>query len=292
MKFYSATNILMGAVSTVLLAAAPLSVRAHADLQLMIDEVSAQIRGQPTNAELYLRRGELHRVHTNWDSAQADFDRALVLNPGLAIVELARGKMFLEAGWPLSAKTALDRFVGRQPNHAEGLATRARILALLDQNLAAADDYTLALAHSVESRPELYLERAQVLVAEGGPHLETALQGLEEGIRKIGPLVTLQLFAIDLEIKLKRFDSALVRLDRVAAQSPRKESWLERRGQILRLAGREPEAREAFQAALTALNSLPESRRRVPAMTDLEKRLRQALEPVAPGVKPGEKTGK
>ena len=282
----------LAAACFVLVAGVPRSAFAHADLLLMIDEVTSQISTQPTNAELYLRRGELHRAHTNWDAAQVDFDRASVLNPGLAIVDLARGKAFLEAGWPLSARTALDLFLGRQPSHSEGLATRARVLARLDQNLAAAEDYTQALAHAVDSRPELYIERVQVLLAEGDAHLETALQGLDDGVKKIGPLVTLQLYAIDIEIKLKRFDAALARLERVATQSPRKETWLERRGQILLLAGRDQEAREAFRAALTALNSLPDSRRRVPAMMDLEKRLRQALGSPGGGDKPGEKSGK
>lgn len=284
-------KILLRAAFCLPLVSAPLSARAHADLHVQIEDVTNQIKTQPTNAELFLRRGELHRAHTNWDAAQVDFDRAASLNPGLAPVDLARGKMFLEAHWPMSAQAALDRFLSRQPNHADALATRARVMFKLGQNLAAAQDYSQAITHSIDPKPELYLERAQVLMTEGGAHLQTALQGLDEGIKKIGPLVTLQLYAIDIEIKLKRFDAALARLERVAAQSPRKETWLARRGEILQQAGRDKEAREAFQAAVTAINSLPDSRRRVPAMVELEKRLRQALEHPTTGKKV-EKPGK
>jgi len=67
-------------------------------------------------------------------------------------------------------------------------------------------------------------------------------------------------------------------LDSVAAQSPRKETWLERRAEILLQAGRPKEATEAYQAALKALDSLPPSRRQVPAMIELEKRVRAALQ--------------
>jgi predicted negative regulator of RcsB-dependent stress response len=147
--------------------------------------------------------------------------------------------------------------------------------------VAAAEDYSRAIAYSSQPSPELYLERAQALTAEGGTYLDTALKGLEQGIQKLGPLVTLQLYAIDVELKRKQFDAALKRLDKVAAQSPRKETWLARRGEILQQAGRGEEAREAYRAALKAMDTLPPSRRQVPAMIELEKRLRLAIDPQA-----------
>jgi tetratricopeptide (TPR) repeat protein len=189
--------------------------------------------------------------------------------------------MFLEANWPISAKVALDRFLAVHTNHAEGLTARARTLLKLDQRQAAARDYSAAILHSTEPRPELYLERAQALTTEGGAQLDEALKGLDEGIKKLGPLVTLQLYAIDVEIKQKRFDAALSRLEQVAAQSPRKETWLARRGEILHQAGRTAEAQEAFKSALAAIDKLPPARRHVPAMTELEKRLREALASLA-----------
>jgi predicted Zn-dependent protease len=266
-----------------LLAAMPLSILAHGDLHIQIQEVTRQIEKEPRNPDLYLKRGELHRAHQEWDAAQADYDHAFALNPKLTVVNLARGRMFLEANWPISAKVALDRFLAVYTNHVEGLVARARTLVKLDQRLAAARDYTAAINHSAEPRPELYLERAQALTSEGGGHLDEALQGLDEGIKKLGPLVTLQLYAIDVEIKQKRFDGALSRLDRIAAQSPRKETWLARRGEILQQAGRKEEAREAFQAALAAMDKLPPARRNVPAMAELEKRLQQALDALNSG---------
>lgn len=266
-----------------LLTAMPLSVPAHGDLHIQIQEVTRQIEKEPRNAELYLKRGELHRAHQEWDAAQADYDYVSTLNAKLTVVDLARGRMFLEANWPISAKVALDRFLAVHTNHVEGLTARARTLVKLDQRLAAARDYTSAINHSTEPRPELYLERAQALTTEGGAHWDAAIKGLDEGIKKLGPLVTLQLYAIDVEIKQKRFDAALNRLERVAAQSPRKETWLARRGEILQQAGRDGEAREAFQSALAAMDKLPPARRHVPAMVELEKRLQQALDSLSSG---------
>ncbi len=253
---------------------------AHGDLHDQIQAVAKQIETDPGNAALYLKRGELHRAHREWDAAQADYDRALELSPGLEIVDIARGKMFLEAGWPLSAEAALNRFLSRHTNHAEALIVRARTRAKLGSHLAAAADYTGAIAQERQPGPELFIERAQALIAAGKPHYDDALQGLDEGVRRLGPLVTLQLYAIDLEVKQGRIDQALARLDQLAAKSPRKETWLARRGEILLEAGRTHEAHAAFQAALKAMNSLPPSRRRVPAMIELEKRLMLALETI------------
>jgi tetratricopeptide (TPR) repeat protein len=247
-------------------------------LHLQIQEVTKQIEKQPERGELYFKRGELNRLHGLLDAAQADYDRAFFLDTNLTYVDLARGKLFLETNWLLSAKVALDRFLTRYTNNVEGLVTRARVLVKLENRLAAVADYTQALVGSTEPRPDLYIERAQALTAEGEAYLERAVQGLDEGIKKLGPLVTLQLYAIDVELKRKNFDGALGRLERVAAQSPRKETWLARRGEILQLAGRPADAVEAFKAALRAMETLPPARRNVPAMAELEKRVRAAME--------------
>ena len=258
--------------------------RAHGDMHAQIVETTRQIERDPGNAQLYFNRGEFHRAHRDWDLAQADYDRAIVLNPQLGVVDFARGSLYLEAGWLQSAKVALDRFLKKYPNHVEALVARARTSMKLDEPSAAARDYTLAIAAGTESRPDIYIERAQALTAGDKPDPEAALRGLEEGIKKLGPLITFQLYAIDIEIKQKHFEAALSRLDEVMAKSPRKESWLARRGEILQQAGRTAEAREAFEAALKAIATLPAARRQVPAMVDLEKRLRSDLEGLAGGL--------
>ena len=104
-----------------------------------------------------------------------------------------------------------------------------------------------------------------------------AIRGLDEGIAQLGPVVTLQLAAVDFEVELGRIDPALDRFDRIAARSARKESWQLRRAVILEQAGRSEEAVDSFEDALVGLRELPESRQRTPAMQRLR---REALEGV------------
>ena len=261
-----------------LLLLAPLHVRAHGDLHLQIEAVTKVIEKDPTNAELYLKRGELHRAHQDWDAAEADYDQVIPLNPKLTVVDLARGKMFLDANWLLSAKVALDRFLLSHANHVDALVTRARTLVKLGKRLDAVLDYTHAIAGAAQPQPEMYLERSQAWTNEGAAYFEQALKGLDEGMKRLGPLVVLQLCAIEVDLQQKNFEPALARLERLAEQSPRKEGWLKRRGEILQQAGRTVEAREAYRSALTAMSSLPPSRRHVPAMLELEKQIQAALE--------------
>jgi len=248
--------------------------QAHEGLHEQIVAITAKIKRDPKNASLYLQRGELHRLHRDWSRAAADYDRAERLQPSLTIIDLARGKMLFESRKLQQAKVVLDRFLRQQPGHVEGLITLARVLAKTGACLLAAQNFTQALNRVPE--PELYLERAQVL-AEDEHYIEEALRGLDEGINRLGPLVTLQLSAIDLELRLKNFDAALIRLELITAQSERKEMWLVRRGEILKAAGRTQEARTAFNAALIAIESLPPERRQNRAVTALQVRARAAL---------------
>lgn len=251
------------------------TVHAHTDLLIQIEEATREIQKNPKDPELYLKRGELHRAHVEWEAAYTDYERALALNPSMAEIELYRGRLFVESGWPLSAKACLDRFLSRHPNHMNALILRGRALVRLNLGLAAAQDFDRAIALAPEASPDLYVERAQVLSGEGREHYAAAVRCLDDGIRKLGSLVTLQVFAIDIELKQQNFDGALERIDKIAEKSPRKETWLARRGEVLVQAGRPAEAAKAYKSALAALQTLPPTRRNVPAMVELERKIRR-----------------
>jgi len=253
----------------------PLTVFAHEGISDQIREVNTQIRYDPKNPELYIKRGELYRVEQRWHAALADYKRASDLDPNLALVDFCKGRMYLDAGQPQIAKRYIDIFLKKKPDHAEGLIVRARILMKLHQYPLAAADFTRAIDLLPEPRPENYIERAQA--QKSGGDLKAALNGLDEGIAKLGPLVTLQLDAIELEMDLANYDGALKRLETLAAQSERKETWLARKGEILLKAGRTQEARAAFGESLQAIKQLPEPLRTTKSTTELEAQIKSRL---------------
>ncbi|MEK6289180.1 MAG: tetratricopeptide repeat protein [Acidobacteriota bacterium] len=265
------------AVVAWLVASVVLPIAAHEGVHEQIAVATSQIKREPKNASLYLKRGELYRLHREWNAALADYRLAQQLNPHLEEVNFARARMYYDAGKPEKAIGQLDRFLAVRPVHVDALVTRARVLVKLGQRVAAAKDYSVAIAQLAKPKPEYYIERAQALRDEGSKHHDEALSGIDEGIKKLGPIVTLQLFAIELELAGKRHDAALSRLEQIAAQSPRKELWLARRGEIMLAAGRLNDARQAFAKALTAIESLPPRHRMTKATLELETRVRAAI---------------
>jgi tetratricopeptide (TPR) repeat protein len=244
-------------LAAMLLCLCPTPVSAHDAISEQITRISAQIAANGSDAGLFLRRSELYRAKRQWAGALADLDRAASLDPALAPVDLVRAEVLLEAGRAAHAVVAASRFLERRPDHAGALAVRGRARARLGLLRDADADFARALR--VHPLPELYIERARLLAGTGRAGVERAVQALDEGIDRLGSIVTLELEAIDLDVRLGRHNEALSRVDRAAAETPRKEEWLARRGAILERAGRPVEARAAYQAALTAISTLPES---------------------------------
>jgi tetratricopeptide (TPR) repeat protein len=253
---------------------------AHGPLDEQITALTERIERDPYDAKLYLRRGELLGEHGEPEAALADFDRADRLDPGLSAAAHARGTLLFRVGRLAEAKLALDRFLAVQPDNPDALSTRARAHAGLGRPGNAVADYTSAIRarqKRADAVPDDYLERARLLAGWGSEHTLEALRGLDEGIAQLGPLVSLELCAIDLELAAGRRDAALARLAVVAAQSPRKEQWLVRQAEILEEAGRSVEARLAYEQAAGALEVLPSRHRRTRATLELERRVQEAL---------------
>ncbi len=251
---------------------------AHSPIDERIADLTEQIRNDPVDASLYLERGEFQRHHRDWAAALKDYDRALELDPQLTTVDYCRGQMFLDADRYGEALNALNRYLGRQPDQPDALLARARALTKLGEPLAASQDFTRAIVRFSEPQPGHYLERAKALVSVGEGYIAEALKGLDEGLDRLGQVATLQLYAIDLEVKRARHDAALARLDTVAARSPVKAHWLLRRGEILEAAQRPHEARVSYEVAMAEIRSLPFSKRDTKGNHDLEARLAARLE--------------
>jgi tetratricopeptide (TPR) repeat protein len=252
---------------------ARLSAHAHADLLAMIEGVSKRIQADPQNASDYFLRGELYRAHADWKLAEADYERAVQLNPRLEEIELARGKLFFESGRHAEARTTLDKYLANHAADVEGLITRAQVLTRLGECKSAVADLTRAIDHSPTPRPDYFLDRARLQAEQG--QTAAALKGLDEGLSRLGQLVALQLCAIELECARQHYDEALKRLERLANSSVRKEKWLVRRGEILLLANRYDDAKTAFAEALAAIESLPPRLRTAPATVELRARIHQ-----------------
>jgi tetratricopeptide (TPR) repeat protein len=267
-RFIAATIIAVAALL------APASVLAHGDFGVRVAALSAQIEKQPS-ADRYLERSLLYQGHGDLAAALADLEQAERLDPTRTDLGLHRGRLALAAGRPEEAVAPLQRLLAAAPEHPEANLALARALAELGRPRDAAMHYTRAIEAAPVGIPSHYLERADSLFAAG--ELQVALNGLDEGLGRLGPVVALATRAIEVELAQGRVDAALVRLDRLGSRASRQEMWLARRADILENAGRHAEARVAYAGALAEIERLPVRRRATPAMVQLESRARDGV---------------
>ena len=151
-------------------------------------------------------------------------------------------------------------------------------LAGQGRHLAAADEYSLAIANQPTPIPDHFIARAKAYRAAGEEHWGLAVDGLDEAMSALGPLITLQRLAVEIEIDRGNHAGAIARIDHVLAKAPRKETWLVHKARILASIGRERDALDAFRRARTAVNSLPSRVRSSPAMVALGQTISHHLE--------------
>ena len=264
-------------VATMVAGVSSPSALAHPEIELQLANVSAQIEQSPGEAKLYLQRGQIHRVHRDWQAGMADFRRAEELDPELHRVALAIGRLMIEAGKPKQALPPLERFLQGQPGDPEGLILRGRGQGELGETLAAAADFDAALPKLRRPTPELYIERARILFDGGEPFQARALAGLEQGIERLGDLFTLHRYAAELEIRSDQPEAALRRAQALIEKSGGNVSWRILEAELLVALQRAPEARISYRQALDTIAALPLHRRRTPAVTEKKQLIGKAL---------------
>jgi tetratricopeptide (TPR) repeat protein len=250
---------------------------AHQQIGLKLEQLNAEIVEHPDEVELYVQRSDLYRLNREWGLAEADLETAVGFTPDDPDLQFHFGRLWFEAGHPARARAALDRFIAARPGHVEGLVIRGRALGALGEHLAAAADYDRVIARLNPPQPEHYLQRARWLVAEGGAHVDTGLRGVDEALDRLGPLVSLIEFAIDVETGRGRYNAALARFASLPEVIAGRPDWLMRRGDILHAAGHDHAASTAYAEALAAIEGLSAKRRAVEATAALETRLRRLL---------------
>jgi predicted Zn-dependent protease len=243
------------ALAVTLLAASLAS--AHDDAVTLQRLGSALARGDEPAARLLLR-AEIERADGNWTAAEKDLARAARLVPGSAPLARCRAALALDRGRPADALRDLDA-CGDPELSTDPRVPWLRADALL--RLARLDDAArvmdAALTHDAELTPERFLARASLAERRPGEGASGAIAILASGLAHWPGAWTLLDRLVDLEVGLGRLDDALARLDAFMSRVQRPEWVLMRRGDVLALAGREWEAREAWTTALDGLEARP-----------------------------------
>ncbi len=209
-----------------------------------------------------------------------DYESVVRLAPDLTLIDYYQGRMWAEEGSANRARPLLDRFLAIHPDHTEALLVRSNVLAELGHTLLAAEDLGVALTLTDAPAPDLYLRRAVLLVSAGDSYIDEALWTIDQGIARLGPLVTLIQFAVETEVARRRFDAALRHIEQLPVAVQETPAWLKHRGDVLRDSERFQEAQEVYSRALARIEILPPSRRSSPAIYQLETSLRELVDTI------------
>jgi acid phosphatase type 7 len=255
---------------------------AHGSLSEQLARLDAQIARAPQMPAAYLQRAEIHRRQGQLDAALADWQRAMELDPRLPGLHLQVASTLLTAGRSAEAGPHLDRAVASPASEAAALLLRGQWHLARGHSRPAADDLTRAVARlGPAATADDHLQLVGALRAAGQPR--RAGRALAAARRQLGPLVSLDLAAIDLALEQQQHDRALALIDEQIRATPRPASWLLRRGDVLAAAGRPTQARRAYQAALQSLTTAAPDRRNTPAMRALAAQAKERLSDRGPG---------
>jgi tetratricopeptide (TPR) repeat protein len=264
-------------------------VAAH-DVEVTLRGLDGRLARHEGPAGALLLRAEIERAGGRFAAAAADLDRAAVLAPNSAALARCRAALALDMGRPAEVLRALDTCTDAalvaDPRVPWMRAEALRLSGRVDEAAAVMD---AALAGGEGATAEHVLARARLAEVRPGEGVAGAIAVLEAGLARWPRAWNLASRLIDLEAAAGQFDKALARLDQELTVAPGSARLLAQRGDLLARAGRPWEAREAWTAALAALEGRPADAARDAATRELETRLRASLNAAteSPATPPG-----
>lgn len=236
----------------------PFPLIAHPDPRHTLEHLEEHLAETPDDAGLLREKADLLLATGQPDLAQPVIERLLAIAPGMPENLLLDARVSLAKNGP-STFTKASALTLAHPEFAPGWNLLARIedsRARRDQAIAAKRRY-LELARKPAPGDVL---TCATWIAEAGD-ADAAITILDQGLAKLGVLTGLHQKAIDLELTLGRHDSALRRVDTLAARFRPSVELSLRRAEILEKADRPAEAAAACDDALALLESIPAKRK-------------------------------
>jgi tetratricopeptide (TPR) repeat protein len=260
-------------LSAAILILSALTLCAHDDLDGQIAEVSAAIDREPGNAGLLLRRAELHRLHGDQQQALVDVTCAKALGTLTSGIDRQLARILMDQQDYRGAYQAFTRHLADCPHDGDARSLRATCAQRLGDPATALSDLEAAVALLHRPDPDLLCQIADLL-HDAGRSVE-AINRLDAAILKDGAIPAYNDKALQIERATQRFTAALTRLERLTSTGQAR--WMVEHGDLLVYLGRMDEARVTYQAAATAVATLPPSRRAAQANVALLYRIESAL---------------
>ena len=232
-----------------------LSIYAHQDLLLQIEQLDEQISKDPQNPELLIRRGDLYRRHGDWNAAVIDFQMVRELSPGHTSIDWYEGRLLVASGQNEEGIVLLTRLLAQDDHHSGAYRVRAEARWNLQQPLLAAQDYQHAVNNSERPSPSLYRSLVLSLVAAGADYVDEAITAVNEGLIRFAGEISLLGLGVDLSLSKKEPLQAQLYLEKVPWRLKALPQWQFRQVILVCVKGDVEVAAERFSFMLTELQS-------------------------------------
>lgn len=203
-------SVLCGALCVALQAVFCTHSLAHAGHDVQLQRLDKSIAVKPASQRLHIERAALYTQAHRFADAEADFKRSDALGPAVA-ADYHRA-LFYEARSQFDdARRSLNRYLGSRPSATYAYEARARIAQALGEDSAAVADLRRYLALSKQPNPGNYIATANLLSKQGD--YAAALNLLDEGLKRLGIIPSLQHEAIAIEKRYQNLPAAIARLE-------------------------------------------------------------------------------
>ncbi len=261
----------------------------HEEIPPAIEEITELIEDKPHNvAELFFFRGYFYLLQNDWRESLEDLNTAEKLSQGtISGIPLLKGMAWYTGSELATNKDMkderlhnslfyVDTYMEEQPEHPDATKLKAKTLAGLGRYNEAVITFREIISEIKQNPgPCYYILYADWLIADNRP--KEAIEILEIGINQLGPVPTLLEKAIDIEIRLQDFSSALKRASILLTLPGRKEFNLVRKADILRLDGKDKEADKLYNEALMEIEKLSPIIKDNKQTTDLIERILKSI---------------
>jgi tetratricopeptide (TPR) repeat protein len=197
----------------------------HPDLLAQIGRLDEQLQADPGNADLLIRRGDLHRRHEDYTAAADDFALARSLSADHPQLDFYQGRLALQQGDLSAAVSYFDRHLARHPDDPIGwrLLGEAR---LRQGDTSAAADFERSVSVSATPSPDLY--RQWILALLQADRQAEALQVIDQGLVRFGSEVSLLGLGADVALTIGDATRARLYLGQLPRGLEQRSPWSDR----------------------------------------------------------------
>lgn len=255
------------------------STWAHGDFHDQIVQLSKEIAESPDSAYLHFKKGKLLFYHEDYKACLQSLKKARKKGYRDILQTLFFSKAYLELGHFNKAGQYAQSVIDGNPEHVTAHRLLARIRYKQKRFEAAGETYELANQHAIRLVPENVIETAKAWEAmKTSQGNQRAISTIENGIEKLGEIISLQIYLKRLLINNGGVDQAISIQKRIIAQSARKEkAWFEL-AKLYQQTGAVALNEYALLQAQDAFSLLPKRIQHTPAMVELKKLITRDLQ--------------